>query len=130
MMHWRVCSRALPLTSSMQTVYRFSCGRAVPGHRCSCCMGILAPLRPGIGLLQRLCAQPAIPERVINADPEAWYRGDPAAMGQETMTSGERRSGTQTSFAACSRTIARGSPLTLVTNGLTAPPAASSSNRC
>ena len=28
-------------------------------------------------------AQPEIPERVINADPDAWYRGDPAAMGEE-----------------------------------------------
>lgn len=28
-------------------------------------------------------AQPEIPERVINADPDAWYRGDPEAMGQE-----------------------------------------------
>ncbi|CAM5656836.1 Fluoroacetate dehalogenase [Streptomyces alboniger] len=28
-------------------------------------------------------AQPEIPERVINADPDAWYRGDPRVMGQE-----------------------------------------------
>ena len=28
-------------------------------------------------------AQPDIPERVINADPDAWYRGDPDSMGQE-----------------------------------------------
>jgi haloacetate dehalogenase len=28
-------------------------------------------------------AQPEIPERVINADPDSWYRGDPAAMGEE-----------------------------------------------
>jgi haloacetate dehalogenase len=28
-------------------------------------------------------AQPEIPERVINADPDRWYRGDPATMGQE-----------------------------------------------
>ena len=28
-------------------------------------------------------AQPEIPERVINADPDSWYHGDPAAMGQE-----------------------------------------------
>lgn len=27
-------------------------------------------------------AQPQIPERVINADPESWYRGDPVAMGK------------------------------------------------
>ncbi len=27
-------------------------------------------------------AQPAIPERVILADPDAWYRGDPVAMGE------------------------------------------------
>jgi haloacetate dehalogenase len=27
--------------------------------------------------------QPGLPERVINADPDAWYHGDPAAMGQE-----------------------------------------------
>jgi haloacetate dehalogenase len=28
-------------------------------------------------------AQPATPERVILADPDAWYEGDPAVMGQE-----------------------------------------------
>ena len=28
-------------------------------------------------------AQPELPERAILADPEAWYRGDPAAMGTE-----------------------------------------------
>ncbi|MGW7056017.1 alpha/beta fold hydrolase [Streptomyces sp. NPDC054887] len=28
-------------------------------------------------------AQPDIPERVINADPDAWYRGDPLRMGRE-----------------------------------------------
>jgi haloacetate dehalogenase len=34
-------------------------------------------------------AQPDIPERVINADPDGWYRGDPKAMGQENYD--ERR---------------------------------------
>lgn len=28
-------------------------------------------------------AQPDIPERVINADPDSWYHGDPSAMGGE-----------------------------------------------
>ncbi|MEU3845120.1 alpha/beta hydrolase [Streptomyces sp. NPDC028635] len=28
-------------------------------------------------------AQPDTPERVINADPDAWYRGDPRTMGRE-----------------------------------------------
>jgi len=28
-------------------------------------------------------AQPEVPERVINADPDAWYRADPEAMGAE-----------------------------------------------
>jgi haloacetate dehalogenase len=28
-------------------------------------------------------AQPDTPERVINADPDAWYRGDPQVMGQD-----------------------------------------------
>jgi haloacetate dehalogenase len=28
-------------------------------------------------------AQPDIPERVINADPDNWYRGDPEVIGQE-----------------------------------------------
>ncbi len=28
-------------------------------------------------------AQPDVPERVINADPDAWYRGDPEVMGRE-----------------------------------------------
>lgn len=27
-------------------------------------------------------AQPDIPERVILADPDAWYQGDPASMGE------------------------------------------------
>ncbi len=30
-------------------------------------------------------AQPEIPERVIGADPDAWYHGDPAAMGRENF---------------------------------------------
>lgn len=34
-------------------------------------------------------AQPGIPERVITADPDAWYRGDPDAMGAENFA--ERR---------------------------------------
>jgi haloacetate dehalogenase len=28
-------------------------------------------------------AQPEIPERVINADPDAWYQGEPNSMGEE-----------------------------------------------
>ncbi len=28
-------------------------------------------------------AQPDTPERVINADPDSWYRGDPVTMGEE-----------------------------------------------
>jgi haloacetate dehalogenase len=31
-------------------------------------------------------AQPEIPERVITADPDAWYRGNPAAMGEDNYT--------------------------------------------
>ena len=34
-------------------------------------------------------AQPHIPERVIGADPDAWYGGDPEAMGAENFA--ERR---------------------------------------
>jgi haloacetate dehalogenase len=30
-------------------------------------------------------AQPDIPERVINADPDSWYRGDPETMGRENF---------------------------------------------
>ncbi len=30
-------------------------------------------------------AQPRIPERVINADPDSWYTGDPAVMGRENF---------------------------------------------
>jgi haloacetate dehalogenase len=30
-------------------------------------------------------AQPDVPERVINADPDAWYHGDPDAMGEENF---------------------------------------------
>jgi haloacetate dehalogenase len=28
-------------------------------------------------------AQPEIPERVINADPDSWYKGDPKSMGED-----------------------------------------------
>jgi len=31
-------------------------------------------------------AQPDIPERVINADPDRWYVGDPESMGSENYT--------------------------------------------
>ncbi|MGP3756704.1 hypothetical protein [Streptomyces sp. IBSNAI001] len=31
----------------------------------------------------RFFAQPDIPERVISADPDSWYHGDPQSMGQE-----------------------------------------------
>lgn len=34
-------------------------------------------------------AQPNLPERVVNADPDAWYGGDPHAMGVENYA--ERR---------------------------------------
>lgn len=34
-------------------------------------------------------AQPDVPERVITSDPDAWYRGDPDAMGAENFA--ERR---------------------------------------
>ncbi|MBW8871471.1 MAG: alpha/beta hydrolase [Leifsonia sp.] len=34
-------------------------------------------------------AQPEVPERVIDADPDAWYHGDPQAMGVENFA--ERR---------------------------------------
>jgi haloacetate dehalogenase len=34
-------------------------------------------------------AQPEIPERVINADPDSWYAGDPVAMGEDNFA--ERR---------------------------------------
>lgn len=30
-------------------------------------------------------AQPNVPERVINADPDSWYHGDPVSMGQENF---------------------------------------------
>lgn len=30
-------------------------------------------------------AQPDVPERVINADPDAWYHGDPRSMGEENF---------------------------------------------
>lgn len=30
-------------------------------------------------------AQPDVPERVINADPDAWYHGDPDSMGEENF---------------------------------------------
>jgi haloacetate dehalogenase len=38
-------------------------------------------------------AQPDIPERVINADPDSWYRGDPHSVGQENHD--EWREGTR-----------------------------------
>jgi haloacetate dehalogenase len=30
-------------------------------------------------------AQPDVPERVINADPDAWYQGDPDSVGEENF---------------------------------------------
>jgi hypothetical protein len=39
-------------------------------------------------------AQPNIAERVINADPDAWYRGDPEATGGRTTTSSPGESAT------------------------------------
>lgn len=30
-------------------------------------------------------ARPDIPERVITADPDSWYRGDPHLMGRENL---------------------------------------------
>ncbi|MFG2789684.1 alpha/beta fold hydrolase [Streptomyces sp. NPDC048419] len=38
-------------------------------------------------------AQPEIPERIINADPDGWYRGDPKTMGEENY--GEWRAATR-----------------------------------
>lgn len=35
-------------------------------------------------------AQPATPERVINADPDAWYGGDPELMGRENYADFQR----------------------------------------
>lgn len=35
-------------------------------------------------------AQPDVPERVINADPDAWYHGDPDSMGQENFAEWRR----------------------------------------
>lgn len=35
-------------------------------------------------------AQPDIPERVISADPEAWYGGDPELMGRENFAERQR----------------------------------------
>ena len=37
-------------------------------------------------------AQPETPERVINADPQAWYRASPEAMGQENYDELARQS--------------------------------------
>ena len=50
-------------------------------------------------------AQPEIPERVINADPDAWYRAViPRPWGSRTTKSGGPRCATPRWFAACSRT--------------------------
>jgi len=35
-------------------------------------------------------AQPALPERLINTDPDAFYGGDPAVMGEENFTDYQR----------------------------------------
>jgi pimeloyl-ACP methyl ester carboxylesterase len=51
-------------------------------------------------------AQPEIPERVINADPDHWYRGDPEAMGQENELP-ETASGRRCSCCGHNTTISR-----------------------
>ena len=52
-------------------------------------------------------AQPEMPERVINSDPESWYRGDPNLMGhQATMRSGALCCATRGWSGACWRTTA------------------------
>lgn len=38
-------------------------------------------------------AQPDLPERVINADPDVWYRGDPGAMGRANYEEFRRATG-------------------------------------
>ncbi|GHA61421.1 hypothetical protein GCM10010345_76980 [Streptomyces canarius] len=67
-------------------------------------------------------AQPDIPERVINADPDSWYRGAPGAWGRRTMTSGARPRGTPTWCGRCWRTTGPVSPSTGGTRRTTAPP--------
>nr|AHX39399.1 hypothetical protein wt6.23 [Streptomyces sp. WT6] len=66
-------------------------------------------------------AQPETPERVINADPDAWYRGTPESMGRRTTTSGGPPLGIRTSSAPCWRTTAPGSPWTASMKRLTEP---------
>jgi haloacetate dehalogenase len=39
--------------------------------------------RPDVGRARFFFAQPEIPERVITADPDAWYHGDPEQMGPD-----------------------------------------------
>ncbi len=53
-----------------------------------------------------LFAQPETPERVINADPLAWYRPDARRMGAGNMQNFSKRSRTPRPYERCSRTIA------------------------
>lgn len=67
-------------------------------------------------------AQPEIPERVITADPDSWYHGDPQSMGRATTTSGARPRETPTWCGRCWRTIGPASPSTDDTRNKTAQP--------
>ncbi len=49
-------------------------------------------------------AQPEIPERVINADPDAWYHGNTAAMGAENYDEWRDAIRNPRLCAPCSRT--------------------------
>jgi haloacetate dehalogenase len=53
-------------------------------------------------------AQPETPERVINADPMAWYRPDAASWVPRTTQNSSKRSTTRRPSERCSRTTALG----------------------
>ena len=69
-------------------------------------------------------------ERVINADPEAWYANTPEHMGQEAYDDLWARSAIRTSCTAWSRTTARGSPSTVPPTTPTRRPGGRSTAPC
>ena len=74
-------------------------------------------------------AQPALPERVINADPDAWYHGDPKVMGQENYAEWRVAMHDQLWSGACWKTIERDCPLIFAMNGRIESPAVDWSSR-
>jgi hypothetical protein len=69
-------------------------------------------------------AQPDKPERAINADPDAWYGGDPAVMGAEAYEEYRQAIHDPDTVTRCWRTTARAWAWTTRTTSAIAPPGA------